>query len=341
MKSKVGFYVRENTVDILSASLGEIIAITGCSSFDLKINNFFENQTLEDEKTLLTTSELIRKSLLSAKLTESEANLVLPDERCSLQIIKLPLVSEKEIISAIELQSEEFVPYPIEKASFDYQILSVDREGGQMYLLLIVTLKDIIDKASDFVLDLGLYPVNVEPESTALYRLLLNQHLKTAESILMLINIGVLATQISILNLQQQQLITTNSINIGSQFFYKAIQNNLNVPMNSAIDLFTKIPRTDLNYQKVIVPVFAEFAKEVRKILMLTLEKLGTIPQNVYLYSPNAINTFCNLFKDNALLQQYNIVGLSSMALNGNKIKADPVLQAKLGQYLIPLGAII
>lgn len=340
MKLKVGSYLRDNILDLVVAYPKEPISIKTASSYELKVPSFFESLSIEDEKNLEQATDFVQKSLSSQKLSELETNIIIPDERCSLQIIKLPLVSEKEIISAIELQSEEFVPYPIEKASFDYQVLSVDKANNVMYLLLIVALKENIDKVANFLLNVGLYPVGLETETTALIRLVLNSYFKFEDKFSMVMNVGNSSTQITILNHSQKQLVTTNSLNMGNHFFYKALQNNLNVPTNSAKQMFANLKTADVHYEKVIKPVFAEYAKQVQQILMVALEKIGTLPTRLYLYSSQADNAYSLLFKDHPALSQYNTVSLNSVAPNALTVALPPNLSNRLGYYLVPIGAV-
>ena len=341
MKLKLGCYLRDNVLDVVAADASEPIVVRTASSFELKVPSFFETLSIDDEKNLELTTANIQKALASQKLTELETNIIIPDELCSLQIIRLPLVSEKEIISAIELQSEEFVPYPIEKATFDYQVLSIDKTNNTMFLLLVVALKENVDKASNFLLNLGLYPVGLETETTALIRLILNNYFKIEDKYSMIINIGKSFTQITILNISQKQLVTTNSINIGNQFFYKALQNNLNVPIETAKQIFTTLKSTDLNYEKVVKPIFAEYAKQIQAILIAALEKIGTLPSRVYLNSNQGSQTYALLFKDHPMLQQYQVLSLSNVTQEIIRAKFPQNQEQSLGYYLVPLGAII
>jgi Tfp pilus assembly PilM family ATPase len=341
MKTKIGSYIHENLLDIVIGQPSESIVIETANSYDLKVASMFENLSIDDEKNLEQASSNIQKSLLSQRLSERDTNIVVPDEQCSLQIIKLPLVSEKEIVSAIELQSEEFVPYPIEKASFDYQILSIDKEHNSMYLLLVVALKEHIDKISNYILNLGLYPVGLETETTALIRLILGGYLKMEDRFNMIVNIGPKTTQITILNYQQKQLVTTNSINLGYQFFYRALQNNLNIPVNSAKEIFAALKATDANYQKIIKPIFSEYANQIQQILITAFEKIGTLPSRVYLFSSQPANTYSVLFKDHPVLSQYSIFNLTVLSPDSLKAKYPEAIKDKLGYYLVPLGAII
>jgi Tfp pilus assembly PilM family ATPase len=340
MKQKIGAYLHEDVLDIVSADGEGSLSLKNASTFQLGVANFYESLSIDNEKSLEKARQSIQKSLSTQKLNEQEANVIIPDQQCSLQIIKLPLVSEKEIISAIELQSEEFVPYPIEKASFDYQVLSVDKENSLMYLLLVVALKENINKVSDFILNLGLYPTGLETESTALFRLLLDKHLTISGDLAMVVNINSISSQVSILNLQQKQLVTTNSVNIGNLFFLKSLQNNLNVALPQAAEIFTSLKSENPHYQKIIKPVFAEYAKQMQKILMVAMDKIGTMPSTIYLHNSSYSQVYSLMFKDHPMLQQYQVVDLRQQPFAKTAISLAPEVKANAGDYLIPIGAL-
>jgi len=341
MSGKLGVYLKEDLLELVSVTEGGPLRVNDLASLELKVRDIYGDLTLEDEKLLATQASVNRKILESKKLTELDAAVVIPDEKCSLQIIKLPLVSEREILSAIELQSEEFVPYPIDKASFDYQVLSVNKETNEMYLLLIVSLKKVIDQISDYVLSLGVYPTAIEPESTAFFRLIFNSFLEIKENLIMAINIGVNSTQVSLLNKSQQQLVTTNNLGIGALFFYKALENNLNLPRQAAKELFATLGHNDANVLKIVTPPFEEFAKNINKILLSALDKLGALPKQIYLHAPGNEATFSTLFKGNPILQPYQVIPFSQIMLSPAKVVTDPKLLPKLNQFLVSLGAVV
>ncbi len=341
MSTKLGVYLSENFLKVVEIEAGNSLTVKTAKSFALNISNFFGSWSLEEEKSIEQTASGIQKELALLKLAESEVNIVIPDELCSLQIIKLPLVTDKEIISAIELQAEEFVPYPIEKATFDYQILSVDKTNNVMFLLLVVALKELIDKTANFLLNLGFYPIGLESETTALIRLILNHQLKFSDKYSLLVNIGKTFTQIAILNNTLKQLVTTNSMNIGNQFFYKTLQNNLNVPLEEAKQIFQSLKKTDLAYQKVLQPIFPEYANQIQKILVAALEKIGTLPSRIYVNSSMGGATYSSLFQDFPTLQQYEVVSLNNLSQSALNVKFPNELQSQLGSYMVPLGALI
>jgi type IV pilus assembly protein PilM len=267
----------------------------------LKTQNFYNALSKEDEKLLFKHSQEIATLLKQKGYTDLEANIVIPDDLCSLQIISLPLVSEKEIMSSIELQAEEFVPYPINKANFDYQILAIDQKEKKMSVLIVVSLIKTITKVADFILDAGLYPKTIEPESTALYRALTALD-KSTDDLVLLLNIGKQSTQPSILKLSQKQLMMTNSFNIGTNFFTKAIHLNMNLPESEAEALFNSDSETNEDVKTILRPLFTEYGKEVQKIVLNSAERIGTIPKKIYVNSINSTDTIVkSLIKVNGL----------------------------------------
>jgi Tfp pilus assembly PilM family ATPase len=128
IKKNIGVAVLLDSVKIAVLDNQSSPLVTDVFQLPLSTSNFYTALSKEDEKVLFKHSQEIGALLKQKGYTENEACIVIPDDLCSLQIINLPLVSEKEIMSSIELQAEEFVPYPINKANFDYQILAIDQK---------------------------------------------------------------------------------------------------------------------------------------------------------------------------------------------------------------------
>ena len=76
----------------------------------------------------------------------------------------------------------------------------------------------------------------------------------------------------------------------------------MNIPFEDSQKQFAQLkPESDL-YTKIIAPLFAEFGKEVQKILVASTEKISLMPKALYVLEPNAGNTITNLFKHSSLL---------------------------------------
>ncbi|PJE62357.1 hypothetical protein COU88_05410 [Candidatus Roizmanbacteria bacterium CG10_big_fil_rev_8_21_14_0_10_39_6] len=296
--------------------------------FDNKIPHFFEQITKAKSKETTQAVNIIRDTLKKEGMSELEAHIVLPDHTSSTQILSLPLITEKEIVSAIELQADEFIPYPIEKATFDYQVLSVDKEKNSMSVLVAVMLKELVNSIEGFILDIGLYPLSVEPVTTSFYRLLFGKYMKEKENIVLFLNIDNRSTQASIINLSQQLLLMTYSFSIGNDFFLRGIQSYQNIGDKESSDQFMKIAENP-KIQPITSSLFAEFSKEIRKIFLSSTEKIGTTPKHIIIYS-QYLNAFQWLFTNDSasILPQTTTIDIEDMKKSG-VIKLAPAIKSE------------
>lgn len=286
MKQILGLGFSYKKLQIVSANLvNKTLTIDKCLSVEMNVNNFFSSMSIEEQKKLVEQSISIKQLLRENKLSESDARVVVPDSVCALQLLNLPLVSEKEIISAIEFQAEEFIPYSLEKASYDHQIIAMDEKNKQMSVFVVATTKDAIDKTTELILDLGLFPEAIEPQSTALYRLFFDNYLEIEESLIMLINCSNQASQVSIIDVKNKQLVMTLSLNIGAGIFIKSIQNNLNCSFDEAIKQLESMSFDSTIYKEIFLPIFKEYKKDLDKLVQVANQRIGLSPQKIYLTS--------------------------------------------------------
>lgn len=296
MSQKIGVYVGNKEIRIVSVDVTTKIDVKTRFAVPLEIPNFYAEITAEMvrklESSILSLKDFCRKN----KLLEQEAFIVLPDGESSMQILSMPIVSEKEVLSAVELQAEEFIPYPVSQSALDYQVLTVDEKNHQSAIFVVAMLQDNVDRISDFILDVGLYPKSLEPVSTAFVRLLASGLYPVPAPLVLLLSVSESSTQSFILDTKTKQLIMVHNFNMGTSFFHKAIQNNLNLPFEDAARELMKLNIDSDIAKKIIIPLFTEYSKEVQKILLASTEKIGIVPKVMFVYG-DAMNTFVNLLK--------------------------------------------
>ena len=318
MSKVLGVSIYENDIAFMRLSSDvKPYVIDKIVHFENKIPHFFEQITKAKSKETSQAVNIIRDTLKKEGMNELEAHIVLPDHTSSTQILSLPLITEKEIISAIELQADEFIPYPIEKATYDYQVLSVDKGNNSMSVLVAVMFKELVNSVEGFILDIGLYPLSVEPVTTSFYKLLFGNYLNQKENIVLFLNIDGKSTQASIINLSQQLLLMTYSFSIGNDFFLRGIQSYQNLGEKEAAEIFLKIAN-DAKLQPIASSLFIEFSKEIRKIFLSSTEKIGTAPKNIIIYSQYS-SAFQWLFAhENAtILPQVSYLDFNEMEKSG------------------------
>lgn len=344
MKGIVGISFTNTTAYGVHAIAETTLLAQTAFSASLKTTNFFESFVAVEERQITETAQLFKKIFEQYKLLDLNVQVVIPDDLCSLQVLRLPIVSEKEIVSVIEFQAEEFIPYPIKSTSIDYQILSIDEKEQKMSVLVVASLTNLINKISDTMLEAGLYPGSIEPESTVLYRLLLEGYCQNQQDLTLLLNIGEKNTQASLLDIKNKVLIMTHNFNLGISFFLKALQYNLNLSLQDSIDKFVALSTTEDVYLKVMRPLVLEYAKEVEKIFSASQEKLGMLPKTVTVFSSDKTNLLVSFLQEvNAFPSTPTIpIQLIDDKISNAKIKfAQNFDRTKTDLYLLPLGALI
>ncbi|MFA6005031.1 MAG: pilus assembly protein PilM [Patescibacteria group bacterium] len=302
MKTRLGISFDSKNAYLAYSKADPVLQVSDAFSVALGVNNLFGNLTVDEEKQLIKTSGVIKSTLKAKKIGDTELFVTLPDEYCSVRILKLPLVSEKEIISAIELQAEEFIPYPVDEANFDYQILVTDEKEREMSVLVVATYKKIAERLSNFILDCGLYPTSLEPQFISVIRIIFNGYFSVPQDLILLISAGDKSSQAAILDMKNKLILMMHDFNLGMNFFVKAIQTNLNVPAEDAEKQLATMKTSGDLYEKIISPLFAEYSKEVQKILIASTEKISLMPKALYVMEPDPEGVITNLFKNSTLM---------------------------------------
>lgn len=336
MKDLVSVYLTAKEVRLATIEIADKIKISHAMGMSLNVDDFFSNLSTGEEKKINNTVGVVQELLKINKLLDSNAHIVIPDEVCSFQILDLPFISEKEILSAIEIQAEEFIPYPLDKSGFDYQILAAKEKEKQMLVLVVATLQEIVDRVADYFLDSGLYPITIEPESTAFYRFFFgNIYALEGHSLMLMLNVGKKSTQVSILDLKNKVLLMTYSFNLGANFFVRAIQNNLNLSLTDSLKTFSTLKLgTDL-YEKIIKPLFLEYSKEVQKVLLASTKRIGIMPSAIFVYGESA-EIFSLLFKQMNFLSNIYVFSLTEKSLKKQVFFESIVDKQPINTY-IPL----
>lgn len=93
----------------------------------------------------------------------------LPGETVFLSLLQVPAVGEKELESAIQVETEAHIPINLQNAYWDYHILPFKSQEGH-YVLVTAARRRSIDVYLNVLQDAGLNVLAVEPESASIAR---------------------------------------------------------------------------------------------------------------------------------------------------------------------------
>lgn len=194
----------------------------------------------------------------------------------TLTVDKLP---EKELDEVIKWEVQKLIPFKIEEASFDYQILGTlpESQGEKLSVIAAAASLDIINSIVSAIKLAKLEPVAIEIESFAELRLLDYTYKdKYQNYIIILINSGHTFTNINII--EDGILRFTRTIPFGGRNLIRIIQDGLKINekdaetyLVTACDLrIEKYPKDSETYRltEIIIPQIEEFALEIRRSII-------------------------------------------------------------------------
>src|SRR3989338_1756953 len=130
---------------------------------------FYESDTKKVSDETLT---IINRSLDNLRLHKKRVNIVIPDGFTYSQIIKMPRLKEKELLSAIRYQADQFIPMPIDETSLDLEILNENTNENNLLVLIVASAQKLVSKVQKLVEASGLETESVENELSASGRFL-------------------------------------------------------------------------------------------------------------------------------------------------------------------------
>lgn len=191
----------------------------------------------------------------------------------TLTVDKLP---ETELNEVVKWEIQKILPYKLDEASIDYQILGVvpETEGKKLSIIAAAASLDIINSIVSAIKLAKLEPVAIEIESFAELRLLDYTYSdKYSKNIILLVNSGYSFTSINII--ENGILRFTRVIPFGGKSLIRVIQDTLKINEKDAETYL--VTACDLNLEKYskdsdtfritesILPIIEEFALEIRR----------------------------------------------------------------------------
>lgn len=227
-----------------------------------------EQGDIKNEKAL---SENIRKAVKEAcgeRIRTKRAIISLPEEKAFLQVIQLPLMKEEEAQQAIYFEAENYIPLPMEKMYFDFQIVRPQNNHLDHLDILIAAIpKEIADPYISCVRKAGLCPRVLEVESLSIIRALIKNELSPYP--VLIIDFGRSATSLVIFS--GYSLRFTATIPVCSQGLTESISKSLKISLAAAEKL--KIEK-GLDFSKktsdvfeALIPALTDLTEQIEKFV--------------------------------------------------------------------------
>jgi type IV pilus assembly protein PilM len=283
--SYIEYMVDSFTLDIGDTYIKAVDASIASGKCNLLQVAFTENNSLffsnETEQIMEEEASRIKKLIESNKIQKKNVSLVIPDAYTYSQILEMPRLNERELISAIRYQADQFIPMPIDETSIDIEILSDNEITKKILVLMVAAPKKIINRVQSSVELAGLVPVSLENSLSATSRFFLTfgKVINPKSTTLLLVNMELNSTSLYTFETTKGVLLHNHTFPIGYQLFYKELQINTNLDakkITGIMETYTSNQPSSVPVEQIIAPVLKEYANEFTKFIKLIAERNKT-----------------------------------------------------------------
>lgn len=251
--------------------------------------------TTESEKILEEGADKIVKLLDTLKIAQRSAAIVISDGQSFNQIVEMPQLNEKELLSAIRYQADQFIPMPLDEINIDVEVLLEDKKKKKIEALISAAPKKVVEKVQQLIEESGLIPESIETEISAFGRLasaLFSQKSETSGVGKMFVNMGTSSTSLYFFDESIGLLSASHSFASGYDLFLKEITVNLNVDIKKASDMLSAFGLTGSaashDLTNILTPAIKQLMGEIQKFTMLITEKQAGHIKSIHLFN-NAV----------------------------------------------------
>ena len=249
---------------------GETIDVSALGK--IETNEFF--YSTDSEKNIDIQSQGIKKLIDSLKITKKNVNVVIPGSFTYNQILVMPALNEKELVSAIKYQADQFIPMPIEETNIDLEIIDEYKTEEKLLILIVAAPKKLIEKIQTTVELSGLVPEFIENELSASARFvsIFNKKLASqSKNGLILANFGLNSTSLAYFEGENLTLKESHNFAIGYRLFLKEIQVNTDTDITKAGQIllsYEKNAKSSYPVDVIAGPLIREFTQEIKKFAL-------------------------------------------------------------------------
>ena len=238
---------------------------------------------LADDKEVAVLSDVIRKLHKEAKIVGREVVISIPETQVYTRLIHFPMLTDSEIASAVRWEAEQYIPFPIEEAVIDYQIIDKKENTSppQVLVLLIAAPKLLVNRYVKLLDMCKLELVAIETELMAIAR-----STCPVDQTVMVADFGARSTNIAIV--KNSNLMMSRSIPTAGDALTRAVAQGLGIEVQQAEEYKKTygLSTTNLNgkIKLVLAPVLRMVSDEIKKAIhYYQSESEGDPPKSIIL----------------------------------------------------------
>jgi type IV pilus assembly protein PilM len=248
----------------------QVVAGYGVTAFDPSAIK--DGVIVHPEAIAKVTYDLFDKHMIG-KISTQRVALAVPAARTFTRTITLPNIGTTDLADAVRLETEQYVPVPIDELYFDYNVINVMEKDQEV--LAVAVPKKIIDSYLQLTSILGLEVVAIETSISAAGRLFVQAEQGDIPTVL--IDLGSMSSDITIYD---KGLVVTGTVPGGGDSFTTAIAEKLGVTRQEAHIIKTKyglgVSKKQKEITEGLTQILDQMLKEIRRMIRYYEERSGT-----------------------------------------------------------------
>lgn len=243
---------------------------------------------LDQEKLAKIINDLLVQSGISTKAAVS----AIPGTSVFTAVVKLPPMSQSELIKAINYQAEQNIPLKIEEIKYDWQVIKQDPVNKELTVMIIAATRNKVQSLVDLFSYAGIELVALETAAVAFTRSLTN----STSGTVMILDIGSRTTEIAIA--ENGVLIQTRSFPLAGLAMTRAVSKNLGLDLDQAEQFKIKFglaqDKLEGQVYKAIEPTLKSIADEAIRSLNFYSEQFNNRVTRIILTGGSSRLLFIN-----------------------------------------------
>lgn len=219
-------------------------------------------------------AQAIKQIIEEGKITTPYVNIALPESQVYTKVVDMPVLSDKELSSAIYWEAEQHIPVPLPNITLDWRVLERPKETqseAKMQVLLVGAPTALLNKYQKILGMAGLTITSMETEILSSIRALISKESPNT----LIVQIGAVSTSLAII--KNGIVVFVYSIPTGGVAISRAIAADFGFTTDQAEE-YKKVygvSKESLGGKigQASQPILMSVAKEIKKALAFYNEK--------------------------------------------------------------------
>lgn len=273
-KPLFGLDIGHGTVKVMQVEpgKGKLQRVTGYGVASFNPDAVKDGEIIDLEELAKAFQTLFEKNLVGT-ITTRRVSMAAPASRTFSRIMNLPKLQEKDLVAAVRLEAEQYIPMPINDLYVDSSVIRETEKG--LEVLAVATPKKVVDSYILLAEMLGLEPVSIETTTSASGKLFVQAEQSGTPTVLL--DLGSLSADITIYD---KGVVITGTVPCGGDNFTQLIADELHVSFQEAHIIKTKYGVGVSKKQDQIIaalkPLLDQMLKEIRRMIRYYEERSGS-----------------------------------------------------------------